>query len=98
MTKCNTLWLMAPGGSMPHSQGLSDGSNPEPNQPHSSTYFFKVHSNIVFPLRLGLPKGLFLVGILVPVKNFESTPTLFHSGYITCQSLSSRRNDRNYIR
>ena len=34
--------------------------------PRIDTYLFKVHSNIVFPLRLGLPKGLFSVG--VPVK------------------------------
>ena len=30
-----TPWLMEPGGSMPHSQGLSNNSNPEPNQPNS---------------------------------------------------------------
>ena len=40
---------MKPGGSMPHSQGLSNNSYPEPNQPNS---------------RLGLPKGLFPVGLL----------------------------------
>ena len=27
-----TPWLMKPGGSMPHSQGLSDKPYPEPNQ------------------------------------------------------------------
>ena len=43
---------MEPEGSMPHSQGLSNNSYPEPNQ-------FKVHSNIA------LPKGLFPVGLPV---------------------------------
>ena len=40
-----------PGGSMPHSQELSNNPYPEPNQPNSSydNYFFKVHSNIVLP-------------------------------------------------
>ena len=43
---------MEPGGSMPHSQGLSNKPYPEPNQPKSpriDTYLFKVHSNIVLP-------------------------------------------------
>ena len=30
-----TPWLMEPGGSMQHSQGLSNNSYPEPNQPNS---------------------------------------------------------------
>ena len=30
-----TPWLMETGGSMPHSQGLSNNSYPEPNQPNS---------------------------------------------------------------
>ena len=30
-----TPWLMEPGGSMAHSQGLSNNSYPEPNQPNS---------------------------------------------------------------
>ena len=30
-----TPWLMEPGGSLPHSQGLSNNSYPEPNQPNS---------------------------------------------------------------
>ena len=42
---------MAYGGSMPHSQGLSN--NPYPTRinqiPHIHTYFFKIHSNIVLP-------------------------------------------------
>ena len=46
-----TPWLMEPGGSMPHSQGLSNNSYPEPNNPipRIDTYLFKVHSNIVLP-------------------------------------------------
>ena len=45
-----TPWLMEPGGSMPHSQGLFDNTYTKPNQPNSprnDTYLFKVHSNIV---------------------------------------------------
>ena len=30
-----TPWLMEPGGSKPHSQGLFNNSYPEPNQPNS---------------------------------------------------------------
>jgi hypothetical protein len=30
-----TPWLMEPEGSMPNSQGLSNNSYPEPNQPNS---------------------------------------------------------------
>ena len=56
---------MESGGLMSHSQGLSNNSYPEPNQPN--TYLFKVHSNIVFHLRLGLPKGLFPVGLPVNI-------------------------------
>ena len=50
---------------MPHSQGFSNNSYPGPNQPNSriDTYLFKVHSNIV----LGLPKGLFTVGLSVKI-------------------------------
>ena len=48
-----TPWLMELSGSMPRSQGLSNNSYPEPNQPNSppriDTYLFKVHSNIVLP-------------------------------------------------
>ena len=48
---------------MPHSQGLSNNSYPEPNQPNypsSSILILSSH------LRLGLSKGLFPVGL--PVK------------------------------
>ena len=62
---------MEPGDSMPHSQGLSNNPYREPNQPNypHNTYLIKVHSNIVAlssHLWLGLPKGLFPVGL--PVK------------------------------
>jgi len=54
--------------------------------PRIDTYLFKVHSNIVLPptVCLGLPKGLFPVGL----------PTFLHSGYMTCPSQSSS----DYIR
>ena len=40
---------MEPGGSVPHLQGLSNNSYPEPNQPNSPHW---VHStNIVLPSR-----------------------------------------------
>ena len=46
-----TPWIMEPGISMPHSQGLS--YNPILSQinpiPRSNTYFLKIHSNIVVP-------------------------------------------------
>ena len=45
---------------MTHSQGLSNNSYPEPNQPNSSILILSSH------LHLGLPKGLFPVGL--PVK------------------------------
>ena len=60
---------MEPGGSMPHSQGLSNNPYPEPNQPNfpaltpissRSTLILSSH------LRLGLPKDLFPAGL--PVK------------------------------
>ena len=76
---------MKPGGSMAHSQGLS--SNP---YPRTDTYFFKIHSNIVSHLRLGLPKGLF------PVDDFKSTPNFLHFGYIICSSHYFRLNHPDY--
>ena len=53
---------MEPGGSMPHSQGLSNKPYPEPNQtnPHIDTYLFKVHSNIVLP---STPRPCFEVSV-----------------------------------
>ena len=60
---------MEPGGSMSHSQGLSNNSYHEPNQPFPriDTYLFKIHSNIVLSSTPKPPqKGLFPVGL--PVK------------------------------
>ena len=53
---------------MPHSQELSNNpvSKCRINQiPRIDSYFFKVHSNLSFHKSLGLPKGLFPVGLLV---------------------------------
>ena len=52
---------MEPGGSMSHSQGLSNNSYPEPNQP---ILILSSH------LRLDLPKSLFPVGL--PVKMLKA--------------------------
>ena len=43
-----TPWFMEPGGSMSHSQRLSNNPYPEPNQqiPRIDSYLFKIHSNI----------------------------------------------------
>ena len=46
------------GGSMPDSQGLSNNPYPEPNQPNT-LYCIILSSH----LRLGLPNGLFPVGL-----------------------------------
>ena len=37
-----TPWLMEPGGSMPHSQGLSNNPNPEPNQPNYPHWYLSL--------------------------------------------------------
>ena len=61
---------MEPEGSMPHSQGLSSNRYRDPINPipRIDTYLFKVHSNIVFlGVGLGLPKGLFPVGLRVKI-------------------------------
>ena len=47
-------------------------------------------------LGLGLPKNLLPAG--VPFKNFESIPSFFHSGYMTCPCQSSRLTHIDYIR
>ena len=59
---------MKPGGSIPHSQRLSNNPYPEPKQHNSTycTYFFKIYFNIVFHLRLSLPKGIFALELSVP--------------------------------
>jgi hypothetical protein len=43
--------------------------------PRIDIYFFKVHSNIVLHLRLGLTKGLFPVGL----------PVLVSRNYLICK-------------
>ena len=69
---------MEPGGSMPHSQGLSNNPYPDPNQPNfrTDTCFFKIHSNIVSHLRLVLPKGLFPVGLPVKILKALLPPSI----------------------
>ena len=60
---------------MSHSQGLSNNLYPEPI-PRIDTYLFKVY------LRLGLPKGLFLVGLSVNILKallFYTILTIFHA-------------------
>ena len=52
---------MEHGGSMPHSEGLSNNPYPEPNQPIS--YFFKIHSNIFTHVHLGLLEGRLSEGL-----------------------------------
>ena len=81
---------MEPGGSMPHSQGLSNNPYPEPNQPNSlSLQILSSH------LRLSLPKGLFPVGL--PVKIFKAL--LPSSILATCHAhLNLRFNHPDYIR
>ena len=59
---------MEPGGSMPHSHGLSNNSYPEPNHspsliPISSRSILILASH----LRLGLPKDLFPVGLALKI-------------------------------
>ena len=49
---------MKPGGSMPHSQGISDNPYPDPNQPNSSYwYLFKISSNIMCDIRRNIRCG-----------------------------------------
>ena len=55
---------------MPHSQGLSNNSYPEPNQPNSPSLIPISSMSILIlssHLRLGLPKGLFPVGLPVNI-------------------------------
>ena len=74
---------MEPGGSMLHSQGLSNNSYPEPNQLHSS-YFTHIYLRSIrilsSYLRLGLSKGFFPADL--PVKILKA----LHSGYMTYPS------------
>ena len=63
------------GGSVPHSQGLSNNLYPESINTISR---ITLRSILILSshLSLCLPKRLFFVG--VPVKILKSTPTLFH--------------------
>ena len=81
---------------MPHSQGLPNNPYPGPNQPNSSLLIsISLKSILILSsnLRLGLPKGLFPVGL--PVKILKA---FLHSGYMTCPCQSYRFNHPDYIR
>ena len=54
---------------MPHLQGLSNNPYPEPNQPNYPMMPISSSSILILSshLRLGLPKGLFPVGLLVKI-------------------------------
>ena len=56
---------MESGGSMPHSQGLSNNPYPEPKQPNYPHWYlsFQLSSH----LHRGLPKGIFPVGLHVNI-------------------------------
>ena len=62
-------WLMEPGGSMQHSQRFSNNPYPEPNQANSSYRYLCLRSILILSshLRLGLPEGLFPVGVTVKI-------------------------------
>ena len=71
---------MEPGGSMSHSQGPSNNPNPEPNQPISSNWYSLTSILILSShLRLGLPKGLYPVGL--PVMIFKLLITISKPSY-----------------
>ena len=55
-----TQWLVEPGGSMPHSQGLSYNPYPEQNKPNSSLVLILLRSILILSshLRLSFPVGL----------------------------------------
>ena len=71
---------MDPGGSMPHSQEFKSRFNPIPR---IDTYFFKFDSNIVLPSAHRPSYRSRSCKILI----FESTPTFFYSGHMTCPHL-----------
>ena len=60
-----TPWLMEPGDSMPHSEGLSNNPYPEPNQSNLLPIYLRSILILSSHLRLGLPKSLLPVGLLV---------------------------------
>jgi hypothetical protein len=55
----NIPWLMEPGGSMPHSQDLSNNPYPEPNQPNSPHWYLSLQGPF--------PNGIFSVGLPVNI-------------------------------
>ena len=86
---------METGGSMPHSQRLSNNPIPKQNQPKFLVLTpISVRSILILSshLCLGLPKGLFPA--VVPVKILKK----LNSGYMTCPSQSSILNHPDYIR
>ena len=52
---------------MPHSQGLSNNPYPEPNQPNYPHWYLSLQGPLYAYLRLGRPKGLFRVELLVKI-------------------------------
>ena len=80
-----TPWLMECGGSMPHSQGLSNNPYPELNQPNS-TYWIPISLRSILILSshlcLCLPKGIFPVGLHVQIlKAFLPSSILLFKGF-----------------
>ena len=71
---------MKPRGSMPHSQELSSNPYPEPNQPNSSQVLIPTFLRSILilssHLRLGLPKGLFPVGLPVKILKAVLPPSI----------------------
>ena len=64
---------MKPGGSMSHSKGLSNNPYSKPNQPNYPQWYPISSRSILIlssQLRLGLPKGLFPIGL--PVKILQA--------------------------
>ena len=68
---------MEPGGSMTHSQGLSNNPYPEPNQSNSSydAYFPNIHSNIVLLSRARPPFFFSFYKIRIPPEYFDNYET-----------------------
>ena len=66
---------MEPGGSTPHSQGLSNNPYPEPNPSNSLLIPISSRSILILSshLHLGLPKGLFPASL--PVKILKALPS-----------------------
>jgi hypothetical protein len=65
---------MEPESSLPHSQVPSTCLYPEPTQssPHPTSYFLKIHLNIIPHLNLGLPSRLFPSGFRTKTLSYAS--------------------------